>query len=208
MSECAFLAKELYYENILFSVRQYLNVSSNVLSNIENDAFQQLHSLQTLDLSANNLKALSLKLSDGIEHLSIASNQLRFWPIADVPKNLRVLELQDNNLVEIFHIPSTVRSRIEFPSLISLNVSHNEIKSLPSGLFYPVLQELDASHNLFANLPQYLGAQAPEIAVVKFRGNPMTKIEFSTKISVQLLDLSDLPLLKDLDASQFNSLGT
>lgn len=182
-------------------------MSSNILANIEKDAFRGLGSLKTLDLSFNNLKDLGLVLSDEIEYLSIASNQLKYWPLANLPKNLKSLELQDNQLIEIFNIASMSRNSIEFTSLLTFDISQNQIEHLPSGIFYPKLQEFDASYNLFASIPQYLGAQAPEMSVFRFRGNPVRKIEFSTKFSARILDLSDSPLITDLDASQFNWLG-
>lgn len=153
----------------------------------------------------NNLKDLSLYLPDGLEYLSIASNQLKYWPISIWPHHLTELELQENQLEEMFNITS--RTKFEFTSLISLNVSNNQIRKLSPGLYYPKLHIFDASFNKFANIPQYLGAQAPEIEIFQFRGNPMETVDFATKMSAQIVDLSYSPLLTNVDASQFNFLA-
>lgn len=182
-----------------------MNVSANMLGNIENDAFGKLESLKILDLSANNLKDLSLDLPDGLEYLAIASNQLKYWPMANLPQNLTDLELQKNQLEEIFNIAS--KTKVEFASLQSFNISYNQIRQLPPGLYYPKLRVFDASFNKFSNIPQFLGAQAPDIEVLRFRGNPVERVDFATRMSAQVIDLSDSPLLISVDASQFNSLG-
>lgn len=180
-------------------------MSSNILANIENDAFEKLESLKILDLSMNNLKDLRLDLPDGLEYLSIASNRLKYWPISVSPQYLTELELQDNQLEEIFNI--ALRSKFEFTSLNSFNVSNNQIRQLPPGLYYPKLRVFDASFNKFSNIPQYLGAQAPEIDILRFRGNPIERVDFATKMSAQIVDLSYSPLLTNVDASQFNFLA-
>lgn len=177
----------------------------NHLSNIEHDAFKELQSLQTLDLSGNNLKDLSLQLPDSIEHISIAFNKLVFWPIVQLPKSLKKLELQSNRLIEILN--TIGKNRIEIPSLSILNVSHNQIQSFPTIIHYPTLKILDASYNDFKSVPLYLGAQAPEIEKFYFRGNPIERIEFAAKISANTLDFSDSHSLNTLDSEQFNSIG-
>lgn len=189
---------------VSFISRQYLNVSLNHLSNIEHDAFKELNSLQILDLSNNNLKDLSLQLPDNIEHISIAFNKLVFWPIVQIPTNLRKLELQSNQIIEIMN--TIGKNRIEVPSLSILNVSHNQIESFPTAIHYSALKILDASYNEFKNVPLYLGSQAPEIEIFHFRGNPIERIEFAAKISAHTLDFSDSHSLNAFDAEQFNSI--
>lgn len=186
---------------------QCLNVSSNVLGNIEQNAFEELNALQILDLSLNHLKDLSLQMPESIEHISLAKNQLKYWPIAKPPRNLKTLELQENQLTEMFNVIANGKNRIEFPSLTLVNISRNHINTLPPTLSYPMLDILDASYNKFPAIPQYLGAQAPVLRVLRLRGNPIKTIEFSTKISANVLDLSELNI-SEFDANVFNSLGS
>lgn len=184
-----------------------MNISSNILGNIEHSAFQELRSLRTLDLSMNQLKDLSLKLPQSIEYISLAQNQLRYWPIERMPKNIQILELQENELMEICNTADINKDIIEFASLKVLNVSRNRITSLPSMLNYPVLEIFDASFNEFSKVPQYLGRQAPLLKELRLRGNPIKTIDFSIKMSAHILDFSELPRLTELDANVFNSLG-
>lgn len=161
-----------------------------------------------LDLSSNQLKDLALKLPDTTERVSFARNSLRFWPMNKFPKNIQVLELQENDLMEIFNSDAAAANRIEFTSLKFLNVSRNHINSMPSTLSYPVLEVFDASYNKFVSIPQYLGAQAPALRVIRLRGNLIKTIEFTTKISAHVIDFSELPMLNEFDASVFDSIGS
>lgn len=184
-----------------------MNISANVLGNIEHNAFQELEALRILDLSCNNLKDLSLKLPDSIEHISFARNKLKYWPMEKQTQHLRILELQENELVEIFNTVAISKNRIEFESLKFINVSRNHITSVPSVINYPVLEVFDASYNEFTSIPQYLGAQAPVLMELRLRGNPIKTIEFTTTISAHILDLSELSMLTEFDAKVFNSIG-
>lgn len=184
---------------------EYINVSANILGNIEPNAFEGFEALQTLDLSSNQLKNLALILTESIEYISLAKNQLKYWPIKKLPANLQTLELQENELIEMFD--SANKNKVEIASLKYLNISRNHINMLPSTLHCPMLEVFDASYNEFNNIPQYLGKQAPVLKVLKLRGNPIKTIEFTTKMSAHIFDLSELPLLTEFDASVFNSIG-
>lgn len=185
----------------------HLDLSSNDLSNIENDAFARLQGLRSLDLSNNNLNDLSLKLADSLENLRIASNNLQYWPIVAHPQSLKWLELQNNRLVEMFYTYHG-KNDIEFPNITRINVSHNHIESLPTTLHYPALTSFDLSYNRFEEMPHSLGRQAPNLDWLRVSGNPLRKIEFSQQIFARRLEFSELPLLAELDASQFDSIST
>lgn len=177
-----------------------------MLGNIEHNAFQEFVELRLLDLSSNHLKDLILKLPDSLEHVLLARNQLKYWPMNNLPTNLKSLELQENELTEIFNSAAT-KNRIEFASLKFFNISRNHIDSLPSTLSYPALEVLDASYNEFLTVPQYLGTQAPTLKVLKLSGNPIKTIEFTTKMSAHIFEFSNLPMLTGFDANVFNSIG-
>lgn len=183
---------------------QYLNISRNDLRNIEPSAFEELQQLQILDLSLNHLKNLELKLSENVQHISLAGNQLKYWPLKNLPTNLQTLELQENGLTEMIGV---AKNQIELSSLRFLNISRNQINSMPSAIRYPVLEVFDGSYNAFTSIPPYLGNQAPKLKVIKLRGNPIKTIEFITKISAHHFDLSELPMLTEFDAAAFNAIG-
>lgn len=123
------------------------------------------------------------------------------------PKNLKLLELQENELTEVFNTVAVGKNRFDFFSLKFINISRNLIATLPSTLSYPDLEILDASYNKFSGIPRYLGVQAPVLKVLQLKGNPIKTIQFNTKISVHFLDLSELPLLTEFDANVFNVIG-
>lgn len=195
--------------NIFFRFySQYLNISQNDLVNIEQNAFEDLNHLKILDLSLNRLKTvIKLALGETVEHISLAGNQLKYWPLKSVPTNLQTLELQENELIELIGVNGVGKKKIALPFLKFLNISSNRISSLPIAFNFTVLEVFDGSYNKFTTIPPYLGIQAPKLKVVKLRGNPIKTIEFITKISAHHLDLSELSLLTEFDASTFNSIG-
>lgn len=186
--------------------RRYLDISNNHLSNIEDDSFLPLKNLTFLNLSENNLQEIALKLPNSLEHLQMTSNKLKFWPFVNRPTNLSVIEVQHNSLIEMFS-RSTSSKTIEFNSLTKLNVSHNRIEHISNLFRFPNLHELDLSYNRFQNIPQYLDAQTPNLEWLRLNGNPINDIRISNKLIVQRLELSDLDLVKELDANELSSIG-
>lgn len=178
-----------------------------MLTNIENNAFQGINSLKSLDLSSNNLKDLLLELPDCIERISMARNRLNHWPMKNHPRNLQILELQDNELTNIFNNIAANRNSFDIFSLKSLNISRNLISGLPPKINFPNLEVFDGSYNRFQNIPTYIGVQAPALKVLLLKGNPIKTIQFATKITAHILDFSELPLLNELDANVFNVIG-
>lgn len=181
-----------------------MNISQNDLRNIEPNAFEELEQLLVLDLSFNHLTHVKLLMPENIEHCSLAGNQLKYWPLKNMPRNMQTLELQENELTEMLGVN---KNQNELTSLKLLNISRNHIASLPPVLRYPELKVFDGSYNAFPSIPPYLGSQAPKLKVMNFRGNPIKTIEFITKISAHIFDLSELPLLTEFDAFAFNSIG-
>lgn len=181
----------------------HLDLSSNDLSNIEHDAFAVLNELRTLDLSHNKLDDLTLKLTDVLEHCSIASNNLQYWPIATHLQSLKTLDLQHNRLIELFNA-ALGKGDIGFSNVTKINVSHNHLETLPSTLRYPELKVFDLSFNRFAEMPQTLGQQAPNLDWLRMSGNPLHKIEFTQKMFARKMEFNELPSLSEFDAGQFD----
>lgn len=197
---------ECFYSMILlYRYSQYLNISQNNLGNIEKNAFEESKFLQKLDLSLNHLENLALKLPENMQHISLAGNQLKYWPLKNVPLNLHTLELQENELTGAI---GGGKNRIALTTLKFLNISRNHINSLSSAFVnYPDLEVFDGSYNAFTNIPPQLGSHAPKLKILKLRGNPIKTIEFNAKISAHSFDLSELPLITEFDANAFNSIG-
>lgn len=178
-----------------------MDLSSNELRNVEEDTFATLDKLKYLDLSQNKLKEISINLSHSIEHLILMKNHLNYWPMKNMPVNLSILELQINNLNELV-------DRIELPRVKLLNVSHNNIERLPSQLQCPKLEVLDLSYNQFTDMPTEIGRQVPNLDWFLMNGNPIEEIQMTGKVVARKLELSEMPFLRELNAHQFNVLGS
>lgn len=146
-----------------------------------------------------------MQLPENIERISFAANKLKFWPMETFPKNMQSLELQDNQLTEMYNSALIGSHRVEFSNIKFLNISRNRISIMSPILSYPLLEIFDASFNEFTSIPQYLGAQAPALKVLSLRGNPIKTIEFTTRMSAHFIDLSELPKLSEFDANVFSS---
>lgn len=190
----------------IISLRTELNLSSNQLSNIERDAFASLVNLKSLTLFDNQLENTILDMPNSLERISMASNKLKYFPFTNVPLNLNVLELQNNNLVEIV-FSGGVSKTIDFTHLMIFNLSHNEIESLPSTVRYSELKVFDLSFNKFTEIPQNVGDQTTTLNRLILSGNPLTKIHFNKTIFVRNIELNHLKLLNEIDASQFEFIG-
>jgi len=73
----------------------------NTIINIDRNAFLNVSKLKVLDISYNAIEEIQLTLPDSIEYLSLKNNQLKDWPLNNLPENFIKLELQNNNLLSI-----------------------------------------------------------------------------------------------------------
>ena len=68
------------------------------------------------------------------------------------PKAVKVLDLQNKGLTEV---PAEI---FELPNLESLNLSHNQLSTLPVEIANLPVKELGLAHNHFSEFPRYLCA--------------------------------------------------
>lgn len=85
-----------------FPQLKMVNISHNALVNVENSAFKLLGTLETLDLSSNELQNAALQLPDTIHNVFLGNNSIRLWPLEQTPSALQHLDLHGNELSEIF----------------------------------------------------------------------------------------------------------
>jgi Leucine-rich repeat (LRR) protein len=108
--------------------------------------------VEQLDLYGNRLTSLPEKIIDlsVLETLNLSGNNFTIFPeVVCQLKRLRFLDLSKNHLI---FLPN-----INMPKLFSLDVSHNEIKFLPTNLITPKLAMLYLEYNKLQSLPKYLG---------------------------------------------------
>jgi len=174
-------------------------LSSNRINNIDEDAFAGLDVLKMLDLSNNNIRSVSIKLSDSVQLLTMAHNHLVTWPLASAPESLAELELQENQLARIFP-----KDR-QLNNLRVLNIGSNIIDHLPNTIF-PQLSSLDISYNQLTTVPQNLNDMAPLLSDLILDGNPISSVEFTEKTTLGTISLSNMLELEKLDARAFTNL--
>lgn len=180
-----------------------LNLSSNLITNIERESFNTLEKLCHLDLANNQLQDLQLTLPDGLQYLDLSGNQLRTWPTHNLPLELLNLNVRNNQLHELF----TGQQHWKPNKLVSLDASHNEIEALPSGGQFPKLLMLDLSYNSFTTAPRQVALRAPVLDTLVLDANPIESIVFLEPVSLRRLSLSHMPLLRSIDNTSFHYVG-
>lgn len=85
-----------------FIFRELLDVSGNLIENIDDEPFAKLLKLKTLNLSNNRIKKIAqFKLPDSIQFLSLENNRLRAFEFYKIPENLTHFDIQNNVLQEL-----------------------------------------------------------------------------------------------------------
>lgn len=110
---------------------KYLYLFENIIMEIENGTFSQLHGLEALDLSYNGLSTIPLELlyMDRLRNLYIAGNKL-----SRLEADINSLTRPITSPLQILNLAETYISRIPkfgiLPDLWSLNVSGNTLSHL------------------------------------------------------------------------------
>ncbi|XP_076451663.1 uncharacterized protein LOC143287513 [Babylonia areolata] len=160
LSQLPALHKLSLAENKIFEVQnavflgmrlQALNLSHNIIQEIQPDAFQDLHYLQMLDLSHNNLTSVSKLVFANLPYLEVLNldfNQLMYFPFdafSRVP-SLQKLMLNENNLSYL--MPGSL---VSLSAVNILSLRNNMLRSFAVDVVaeIPSLKVLDVSGNPF-----------------------------------------------------------
>lgn len=154
----------------LANVRKLILVGNNLKSlHLVSKRVQYMKSLQHLDLSLNSL------VYDGvgecvwptnITNMSLSSNSLTDSVFKCLPKEIKTLDLQNN---QISVVPS---STLKVENLSSLNLNANRLRDLPVCNSFPILQELLLkSNSLHAPSVNKL-ASCPKLKTLDVSHNP------------------------------------
>ncbi|XP_055541872.1 insulin-like growth factor-binding protein complex acid labile subunit isoform X2 [Wyeomyia smithii] len=173
-----------------------LYLSHNDIRIVYPQAFENLQQLVRLDLSHNDIfnLAYSLIVPSTVEMINFANNSAERWPFHKLSENLRVIDIQYNELSEI-NPDQTV-------NVVRLNASHNQIRKFSSESF-PALIELDLSDNLLEAIPGGLGQQ---LTMLTLDGNPINRIFIDNPMVLKVLSLNRMPNVVELEASAFKEL--
>lgn len=199
--------------NILHTCNlQSLDLSSNLLSHLENVDFSKLSSLVILDLHGNRLSVINESISKliSLECLNISSNvlteictsicQIRtlrqldvsFNKISTLPdeigflENLEEFAISNNYLTK--KLPDTF---VRLKKLNKLDIRYNKLQSIDILSKLPILQTLYCSKNSVSSF----SAEFPQLKLFYFDRNPLTKIEFvESHCTLTVLNLSKAKL--------------
>lgn len=121
---------------------QVLNLAHNKLSKLDQGIFQSMLELRMLRLDNNQLEDINglLTAQSELRWLNISANKLQWFDYAFIPKNLRWLDIHDNEIEELGNY-YLLKSGF---NLQTLDASNNKIQklsaiSLPSSLVHAFL---------------------------------------------------------------------
>ena len=159
-----------------------INLSYNFLTEIP-EFFSELSNLEELIVFSNRLSRCFLK-DVHVKVLDLGQNQ--FISIPQFNASLEVLTMDFNRITSItYGLPkltklclnmnqiSSISKDVVFPALTTLDISRNQLESLPDlSVFSPVLEQIDASFNQISELPKL----PPSISDLRFSKNLIEKL--------------------------------
>eukprot|EP00096_Caligus_rogercresseyi_P014670 TRINITY_DN7187_c0_g1_i1.p1 TRINITY_DN7187_c0_g1~~TRINITY_DN7187_c0_g1_i1.p1 ORF type:complete len:1170 (+),score=295.93 TRINITY_DN7187_c0_g1_i1:127-3636(+) len=161
-----------------YAILSKLNLSGNRLNAIDKESFVSLNELRVLDLSHNLISNLDPDVLLG-------------------PKGLQDLSLSQNRL-------ASVSPELFNPSLKSLNLSDNKLRSDLSFRRLPLLSVLDISKNEISNLhPSMLGNSVPQLQYLDISDNRLSRISLRRLNRLETVRLQG-NLLERLDPEMFD----
>ncbi|CAH0592284.1 unnamed protein product [Chrysodeixis includens] len=145
-----------------------LDLSKNKISIIDDRAFTTMPQLHFLDLSENRIYELPPEVFAGahnLDSLILSRNYFSDVPAFQSP-SLRSLHLSSCQVANI-----NVDSLAGMGSLLEIDLSMNQLESLPENLASYTLQELNLSYNSINTLTDGTFSSLPHLAVLDLRGN-------------------------------------
>jgi Leucine-rich repeat (LRR) protein len=195
-----------------FSVHhiKILDLSSNRISAIENDAVGELEYLIFLYLSRNEIVTLDqdvFAMNRRLEFLKLDNNMLDL-PVGRPFLNIPSLKSLDISLCSISSLPE--ETFVKLPSLEVLALAHNKLQDLPRKVFLHLksLKYLYLPHNFLRALHEDLFVMLKKLVVLDLSNNELQTLRpqvFTFLESVELLKLSG-NRLKTLDFDVFTPL--
>lgn len=176
-----------------------LKLANNALQGSFTSAIGQLSDLETLDLHGNSLTDLPETLVGltSLKVLNVGENQLETLPFENLSKlSLRELSAPKNKLKGTL-IPTTVHQlqnlqtldvsnnslemlsedeKLYFPSLHTLSIAYNRIKSLPDVSSWQALLTLSAEDNNITDLPRGF-VDLKRLRNVDLAGNGISRLD-------------------------------
>lgn len=182
-----------------------ISLHNNVILEIEDGAFDSLDNLVELDLSKNsitcitdfnlcNLKMLNLSKNSmelfqstrsrdhfQLTYLDLSENKMLYFPLLPQSNVLKHLDVSRNRLqsVDVTGNPET-RNTVFFYHLQFLDLSYNQLKSLPETFFYCMgsLEVLNVSHNCISSFSLTNKRLLQSVKVINLSHNSLQSLTF------------------------------
>ncbi|XP_039759367.1 chaoptin-like [Pararge aegeria] len=174
---------------------RYLNLSTNLIENITQSAFQSLKMLYKLDLSHNNLINIDYNTSDLVKlteyHLECNKIEKVIPKMFNNLTNLIKLDLSQNEINDI-----EFNSFVELVNLKEFNVSNNNfVKSLTSNIFRGLhkVETLDLSNTRLMHCLNGSFSSMDSLNYLNLSHSQLETIEYETfkeTGSISIIDLS------------------
>jgi Leucine-rich repeat (LRR) protein len=176
-----------------------LTISGNKVERVRPSDIITLRGLVSFDVSNNRLDTLDAGLFGSFHKIlefHASGNQLGdFDPgILDNLEDLEDLSIAQAGLLNVTLPP--------LPTLLSLNVSHNQLTDLDSSTLgqVPFLKELDVSGNNLTTLDSNGWMMIPFLRRLRASHNPVTALKNSSLVGLQRLQLLDIRRLAELNS--------
>lgn len=168
-----------------------LNLTCNEFHSVPKEIYS-LKQLQVLSLSQNKIKVIPTELPDELSNLvtlKIAANLIQLLP-TNLSKWTQLQQLQLGSVYGGNKLTSLSNTIIDLPSLQELDVSNNQLKSLPSQFIIPKLKFLNLSNNQLASIPKSI-ASCQELKSLNLSKNHLASLPIDL-VNLKKLELFDI----------------
>ena len=182
-----------------------LNLSDCSITELEENSFEGLHALESLNVSFNSIRYLTgrpfIHVQSSLRELVLKANDISVIEATVLKElaKLQTLDLSDNNIYSLNENAFTDLLKLE-----RLMLNRNKMAHLPSGLFrgLTALQSLNLAYNVLDDDPGSLLSDAKDLSVLNLSDNRITTL--SLPLVNKLVGLTDLnmeynPLICDCE---------
>uniref|UniRef100_A0A8C5KJH2 Tsukushi n=1 Tax=Jaculus jaculus TaxID=51337 RepID=A0A8C5KJH2_JACJA len=192
-----------------------LDLSHNLLTSISPTAFSRLRYLESLDLSHNGLAALPAETfaSCPLSDVNLSYNRLREVSLSAFTTHSQGRALHVDLSHNLIHrlVPRPVRASLPAPTIQSLNLAWNRLRTVPSLQGLP-LRYLSLDGNPLAAIGPgaFTGLTGlTQLSLASLQGVPqLVPHGFRELSGLQVLDLSGNPKLRWAGAETLSGLGS
>lgn len=187
----------------------HLYLNDNLISQIDDSAFESMVSLETLDLSNNKLTALTTDTFNGsstLVELWLKHNLIEDLSNVSAFAGLRKLRYLSLDWTPIKNVNNETFLGLE--NLVELSIDHAELSLLPTDTLKPMsrLETLSLRHNRFHVVPMEELRWLPQLKHLDLSGNPIVTINsnaFRHNSHLRTLNFINMPVLSYVEDCAF-----